>query len=228
VAFSPDGACLASADWDGHVKVWDATLLTPEERRRRAELLPELRVERDAAALVRSLAEKAPLQEDVRAALRRAPRPLDPAWRRAVLLAEGYRQNPDPFNDASWQVVFKPGAGAEDYRRALAQAEAACRLAPGRGVYLNTLGAAQYRAEKYDEAVKTLLEADKLNTVTFEGPVPGDWAFLAMAYHRLGQKEKAADALARLRQSIRTPLWAKDEEAAMLLREAEGLLGRRD
>jgi hypothetical protein len=59
------------------------------------------------------------------------------------------------------------------------------------------------------------------NSPDFEGPAPADWAFLAMAYHRLGQKDKADDALTRLRKSRQSKRWAQDKESEALQREAE-------
>jgi hypothetical protein len=46
---------------------------------------------------------------------------------------------------------------------------------------------------------------------------------MAMASHRLGDKEQARRALERLRQTMKQPPWANDEEARGFLREAEAL-----
>jgi tetratricopeptide (TPR) repeat protein len=173
---------------------------------------------------VRSLAEKQPLKQEVLASLRGQPGLAEPLRRRALALAEGFREDATQLNNASWLVVCKPGAAAAQYQLALRQAQAACRIAPSQGVSLNTLGVALYRVGRYDEAVKTLLEADRFNAVAFGGPIPGDWAFLAMAYHRLGQKDQAANALARLRDAMRSQRRAQDPDALALRREAEDLL----
>jgi hypothetical protein len=45
-----------------------------------------------------------------------------------------------------------------------------------------------------------------------------------MTYHRLGQKERAEDMLRRLRETMKKPQWAQNEEAQAFLREAEALL----
>ena len=47
---------------------------------------------------------------------------------------------------------------------ALRLAEAACRLEPKHGYYVNTLGVAQYRAGQYAEALATLTRSEPLNT----------------------------------------------------------------
>ena len=95
------------------------------------------------------------------------------------------------LNNASWTVVAKPGADAAAYRQALLQAEEASRLAPNDHTFLNTLGVAQYRLEKYREAVETLTHSDQLHAARNGGSVPADLAFLAMAQGRLGQSAKA-------------------------------------
>ena len=84
-----------------------------------------------------------------------------------------------------------PGASAAAYDRALRQAEAACRLVPHDGNYLNTLAAAQYRIGKYHEAVATLKRSGPLNATVQDGPLPEDLAFLVLAEHRLGHTASA-------------------------------------
>jgi Flp pilus assembly protein TadD len=148
----------------------------------------------------------------------------EPARREALLLAEQHPENPNLLNNASWSVVRKPGAEAEAYRRALVLAETACRLAPSNGYFLNTLGVAQYRVGHYRQALEALSHADKLNTAAFEGPIPADLSFQAMSYHQLGQKDKAQTALGQLRETMKKPRWAEDEEAIGFLREAEILV----
>jgi hypothetical protein len=224
VAFSPDGRYLASVDYDGVLKVWDAAPLTAETRRQRDALAEGLRLERDAITLVRAVAQKSPLKEDALAALRADRTAAEAVRQRALVLAEGYRENPDALNEASWSVVVNPGGRAADYEKALRQAEAAHRIVTDKGEWLNTLGVAQYRAGKYTEAVATLLRSDKANTVTFQGPIPADHAFLAMAYHRLGMAAEAQAALQQMRNSLATKRWAQDAEAQALAKEAEALL----
>jgi tetratricopeptide (TPR) repeat protein len=129
------------------------------------------------------------------------------------------------LNNTSWEVVRKPGLAAAAYRQGLLQAQNACRLTPDNGSYLNTLGVAQYRVGDYQSALATLTRSEKLNAVFYKGPFPGDLAFLAMAHHRLGQKEQAQSMLKRLREAIGQPKWKKDEESQAFFREAETLLG---
>ncbi len=62
--------------------------------------------------------------------------------------------------------------------------------------YLNTLGAALYRAGRFDEAIRRLEEGIRLGTGRAR---PEDWAFLAMAHHRLGHRDEACRWLDRLR-----------------------------
>jgi hypothetical protein len=56
---------------------------------------------------------------------------------------------------------------------------------------------------------------------------PSGLAFLAMSQHQLGQKEQAQATLARLREVMKQPRWAKNAEAQGFLREAEAVLKTR-
>ena len=53
---------------------------------------------------------------------------------------------------------------------------------------------------------------------------PGDLAFLALTHHQLGQKAQAAATFACLREVMKKPEWAMNEEANDFLQEAEELL----
>ena len=67
------------------------------------------------------------------------------------------------------------------------------------------------------EALATLTRSNDLNKEN----EPADLAFLALVQSRLGQTEKARSTLGRLRELMKSPERAKDQEAQALLREAE-------
>ena len=99
--------------------------------------------------------------------------------------------------------------------------ETAYRLAKDDATYRIALGIAQYRLgkfqkERYPEALTTLTRCDQEQ--------PATQAFLAMTQHQLGQKVQAQAALARLRQAMKKPEWAKEQEARNFQREAEAVV----
>ncbi len=202
-----------------------------------------------ALQLVRALFGTLVRKDDVLDHLRRDPALSEPLREQALALAEDYLQHypqyPEALNNASWFVVRPPHADAAAYRHALLQAQEACRLNPGNGNSLNTLGVAQYRVGLYAEALDTLNKSNQLNTDFYHGPIPHDLAFLAMAHHRLGQKDEARAALDRLEEVMKNPRWVEPRpgasrkqaltppewrlEAKAFLREAEDLiLGRQE
>src|SRR5262249_13749539 len=136
-AFSPDGQRLATGGDDSTVKIWELTPLTAE-----------LRLEREAAALVNRLAAeplpKAEVIERIQGGAGRRPA----VRQRALPMVDRYEESPYEFAGAALSVVRNPGAEPSKYRLALRQAEAACRLTPPRAenyrLYLSTLGKAQY------------------------------------------------------------------------------------
>jgi WD40 repeat protein len=213
VAFSLDGQRLTSASVDGTVKVWDITAWSPEAQ-----------IEGEAAGVVRFFADDLLLQADVLTALR-ADRTIREAVReRALALAGRHRDDPDRLHAASWAIVSRPGASAEQYGRALKWAQAICRLRPDVGRYLRTLGMAQYRAGKLPEALQTLQRSDRLNCGgPYQSHLP-DLAFLAMACEQSGMKNQARAHLDQLRQALAQPRWANDQECQRLLREAAALV----
>jgi WD40 repeat protein/tRNA A-37 threonylcarbamoyl transferase component Bud32 len=222
IAFSADGFRWALVrPQEANVQVWDLRPLTPE-----------LAVEREALGLVKYLADEKPLaQAEVRARIA-ADRTISAAVReKALAFAQSYPGNGYRLNEASWRLVKSPKETAEKYRQALEWAQAACRIDPGNGTYLSTLGSAQYRAGRYAEALETLTRSEKLLAAQWEleGSHPADLAFLAMTHHRLGQKEKAEATLARSRETLKLPDYRIERGGEnyvyhALLREAESLI----
>jgi Flp pilus assembly protein TadD len=195
------------------VKIWDTSLPTPEIVTRRRAL-----------ALVEPLFAKLLSREDVLKSLRHNGALSELVRTQALMLARRYRANVDPLNNASWSVARLTHGGAAAYRLALRQAETACQLSPENGIFLRTLGVAQYRVGQNREAAATLLHADELNSVQLGESLPSNLAFLALAQHRLGQTEKAHATLNRLRESMKKTRWITNQQAQDCLREAEAVI----
>jgi WD40 repeat protein/tetratricopeptide (TPR) repeat protein len=147
--------------------------------------------------------------------LERFPGPMHPWWEDADLVARVCAQGPYPLPDPGVPVRL---------------AEAAIRSATEDGfdfkphAFLNTLGAALYRAGRYDESIRRLEEQRQA-----QGGVglPPTWAFLAMAHHRLGDRGEARRWLDRLRgqQPSTDPARFFNELEVRLLRsEAEAVV----
>jgi hypothetical protein len=133
-----------------------------------------------------------------------------------------YREQTDTeaYHRASWAIVRQPYLNVLQYHFALLQAEHARRLASDEGPYQTLLGAAQYRAGRYQEALATLTRADPLDSSP-----PVGLAFLAMVQHRLCREDEAQATLGRLRELVTRSREAEETEARELLSEAETLLG---
>jgi hypothetical protein len=87
------------------------------------------------------------------------------------------------------------------------------------------LGAALYRAGRCDEAIRRLEEPIRAR---HEAGMPRDWAFLALAHHRLGHRDEARHWLDRLRNhqpsgADSTPFW-EELEIRLLRAEAEAVI----
>jgi WD40 repeat protein/serine/threonine protein kinase len=214
VAFSPDGRRLVS--WGPFkIQVWEPVAVEPETWRQRV-----------IADDVDSLFDEGRLKYEVLAALRNGATCSETDRACALRMAESWAAEPAPLNDAAWIVVAAPRSSKDAYAQALRRAEAAVRLAPDDGIFLNTLGVGQYRAGRYAEALDTLAKSEKLTTDKRGrfGPLPRDLAFLAMARHQVGKQDEAKATLSRLRKLMSQPSWAADAQARGFLREAQELI----
>lgn len=90
-------------------------------------------------------------------------------------------------------------------------------------MYLNTLGVAQYRVQKYKEAVATLTRSVKLNAPQFGGQSPYDLVFLAMTRFQLGEQKQAAELLKNIK-TIAAQKKQKDAELDAFIKDAESLI----
>jgi hypothetical protein len=128
------------------------------------------------------------------------------------------------LNQVAWETARNPKATASEYRWATRLAEYALRLQPSATGPRYTLGAAQYRLERYQDALETLSEADRLATSAAEQPLLGGVAFQAMTHYRLGHDESARSDLLRARKLFtQSPTWA-GAAGMNVLDEAERLI----
>jgi WD40 repeat protein len=185
------------------------------------------RVRQDAEQKVTDLFSKPLFRSEVLAQLRADPSLSEPVRQEALALSERWVEHLNSLNGASRAVAGRPGAELAEYRLALQRAEIPCRLMPFEGSYQTTLGMAQYRLGKYQEALATLTHAAELNQAAEGGSVPVDLALLAMIRYQMPDKDRAQANLDQLRQMMQKSNWAQDEEAQRLLKEAEALLAGR-
>jgi tetratricopeptide (TPR) repeat protein len=119
--------------------------------------------------------------------------------REASDLLDRFRKttDPDTANQVAWSLVLAPGM-VTDKAGPVRLAEIAVKgfAAEQKSQGLNTLGAALYRASRFEEAIRRLEEGIRLQNGT---SLPQDWTFLAMAHHRLGHRDESRRWLDQLR-----------------------------
>jgi WD40 repeat protein len=247
-AFSPDGNTLATTGADGTIRFCQAAAW--EEVRRPIAPLPPAPPPQSAPGY--PFARQGRWQEAAKELARAVERnpgrnSLWPVFLGNLLLQsndlQGYRRlcreraaDLDFFqldfrdaNNTAWLYCLAPDAVA-DFKGPVSLAQAAVDQAPDeqqRAFNLNTLGAILYRAGRYQEAVDRLNQ--RLAAIPDEG-VPQDWAFLAMAHHRLGHPTEARRWLDKVR-AYKPPEvhpnaqdFYNDLETQHLRREAEALI----
>jgi WD40 repeat protein/tetratricopeptide (TPR) repeat protein/tRNA A-37 threonylcarbamoyl transferase component Bud32 len=133
-------------------------------------------------------------------------------------------RTPATAGTIAWVCALGPD-GVTDYAPLLRLAEAvlAKAEAQARPGALLILGAALYRAGRYQEALARLEEHLTANS---SPPQPQTWAFLAMAHQRLGHADQARRCLDKIPATVPAdgqPFWTA-LEVDLLRREAEALV----
>ena len=125
-----------------------------------------------------TLKQHAPAIADFEASLSRSPD--QPTIRESLAMS---------CNNRAWELVNGPGS-TRDPAGAILLARRAVELVTDKGLCLNTLGVAEYRAGLYAEAVTTLERSRVANRGAYAGY---DLFFLAMAHQRLGHGDNARE-----------------------------------
>ena len=139
----------------------------------------------------------------------------------------GKTTDPAQANSVAWSCVLAPDAVA-DHEAPVRLAEAALAGHPERGRQrsdvLKTLGAALYRAGRFEEAIRRLDESIQTRG---DGGDPKGFAFLALAHHRLGHRDEAKrwlDKLVASQPKEGFDFSRDDVEIRILHREAESMI----
>jgi tetratricopeptide (TPR) repeat protein len=124
------------------------------------------------------------------------------------------------LNALAWNIVSTNARSRSEVEFAVHVAAKAATLYPQDGAIVNTLGVAQYRAGKWQDAIEALEKAMKLR----KGGDAFDWFFLAMAHWQLGHKDKARTWYEKAVEWM-DKYQPKNEELLRFRNEAAELLG---
>jgi tetratricopeptide (TPR) repeat protein len=127
----------------------------------------------------------------------------------------------DSLNDLAWLLANGPDPALRAGAEAVAPAEQAVILDPGRATFWNTLGVAYYRCGRLEDAVATLAHAATLDD---DGSAGYTHLFLAMAHHDRGDRIQAAALLAEARARLASR--DADPRTQAYLAEASALMER--
>jgi serine/threonine protein kinase/WD40 repeat protein/tetratricopeptide (TPR) repeat protein len=180
--WSPDGASLAAGLADGGVVVWNL-----EQIRAR---LADFGIKLPSTAARTTVQRPPPLSEAAFERMFQINR-LNPELLQWASLTNVVRLRPENAvdqNQLAWLLATCAAAELRDPKRAIEHAHKAIALSPEQADYWNTLGAAQYRAGNWNEAIAALQKHRELRNNDAEWTNP---LFLAMTHWQLGNKDEA-------------------------------------
>lgn len=124
---------------------------------------------------------------------------------REALLKKAAEWTPalDKLNELAWEAVKQPGASTEGVHAALDAAREALSAKPEAAAYMDTLGAALYRAGQFEAAIDTLARSSELIAKSNQDSNPANSAFIAMSHYQLGRHEELRGSVARLKDLLK-------------------------
>jgi tetratricopeptide (TPR) repeat protein len=173
--YSADGERLVSTGTDCTLRIWEATPLTPE-----------IRLQREAAALVNRLAETVLFKDEILARLRTDASLSEPLRQRALAMAEHH-------HETAWSLVVAADLMKQkgQLTAAIAVYKKALGLKPDFAMAHQNIALAHYGNGDWKNALAALNKAAKLRELNNDF-VRGDHFFwLAMTHWQLGDKGQA-------------------------------------
>lgn len=142
----------------------------------------------------------------------------------ATAYARARGDNPNLLNSWAWATALRGSASGEEYDRGLVLAQAAAQSFPDEYGIQNTIGVLQYRAGRFEDAIRTLSACVEIGRRAQGMTHPCDLIFLAMARRKHGEAD-ARGVLEEAESSMMNPRFASDNELLGFLQEARSLFG---
>lgn len=171
---------------------------------------------------VRGLARVLAKTDDIRGVLAMAEELLEVS----IAFDDGRRLDDalESLAKGSWQIARDSGLPDDQYLLAQHVIGLCLEQKPDTAAYTNTLGILQYRLGDHVGALETLAVSHEFYSREYEGGVPADLAFMAMAQYQLGDQAEARATMTLLRTAMTNPELAGSEDNRTHLAEAEALL----
>jgi hypothetical protein len=186
VAFSPNGSTVVGVGSDGLILLETGPRPVGFAARARAH---------EARHVVNRLYNELNFAEDVMKWLR-ADQDLSEDVRAAALELVRIRGDHIGWLNSDATIGYRTKQlSSESQQLVLRKIELVNRLWPDHPEYVANLGKCQYRAGMHGEALANLRRARQLYRDSGQDLKPGDWAFIAMAQWRLGERKEARETM---------------------------------
>lgn len=218
LAFAPNGEWFTSGHVDGTLLVWDTKAPTIKVAKERHSVAT-------TAKIVDDLYDEVAFTDRVVERIGKSAT-MSPMIRQAAIeLARRRGDNPAWLGNRAWDTVKWPDGPADEYRRAVEYAEAACALNPNSGSCLSTLAIAKYRVGDYQAALIAVQRSEEIFRQSIRGSYSANRALLAMIRFQLGGHDAARAALGGARQRATVDNYKGDVTVVeSLISEAERLI----